>query len=80
MIVPSGASKASSVKPAAAKSAWMAGVASGGRRWRVQMTWPPGVQNPVMARMVDEMSSLADVAEHAAHQDQLAGTMACTSG
>ena len=52
MTVPSGASKAISVKPAAAKSARMAGVASGGRRCRVHMTWAPGRQNEGRAWMV----------------------------
>ena len=57
MTVPSGASKASSVNPAAANSARMAGVRSGGRRCRVQTTWPPGTQNPGIAWMVRVMSA-----------------------
>ena len=54
---PSGASKASSVNPAAAKSARMDGVRSGGRRCRVQTTWPPAAQNPGIAWMVRVMSA-----------------------
>ena len=56
MIVPSGASKASSVNPAAPKSARMVGVKSGWRRCRVHTTWPPWTQKPRMAQMVRVMS------------------------
>ena len=68
MMVPSGASKASSVNPAAAKSARMAGVRSGGRRCRVHITWPPGTQNPRMRLDGARDVRRADVPEHAAHQ------------
>ena len=46
MTVPSGASNPISVNPASANSARMAGVASGARRCRVQMTLPPGRRTP----------------------------------
>ena len=56
MTVPSGASKASSVKLVAAKQDRMAGVASGGRRCLVQMTCAPGRQNEGSVSMVAVMS------------------------
>ena len=49
MTEPLGVTKSSSVNPAAAKSARITGVRSGGRRWRVQITWPPATQNPRIA-------------------------------
>ena len=54
---PPGASKAISVNPAAANCARTAGVASGGRRCRVQTTFAPRRQNAGNARMVATMSS-----------------------
>lgn len=58
MTVVSGASKASSANPQAAKRARMAGVASGGLRCRVQTTCDPGLQNYGRASMVAAMSPL----------------------
>ena len=62
---------ATSSNPFAAKRCRTAGVASGGRRWRVQITVAPGAHK--RRQCVDRVHhvGVGDVAEHAAHEHEV---------